>query len=298
MRLRLHARFEAAERPWFLDQEAKTKLVEKVSENEEAEVVLTNTFENANRIYKQSLQKVICNLGLSLPMRTPDMLLTSAPDLGIEPDVFDALKKWTTNMTSSFLWIEGPADIEIPSLNTMTSVSLVGVAQRSSASYLAWFGQSSRARNHTDRAKRCAEGLVSIVYTLISQLTNQLPEVFKCDVDLSNVRFTCLNGTEDSIPPATLLLEDLLNIFPNPLLCVIDGLQYLTYGAKKDTIACICNLVEVLCTQNNFQIGARKVCFTTDGYIEALSNATNTVNLSRVTYETESMDDDRDIQDL
>lgn len=280
-----------------VNSEARTKPAGML-EIEEIEYDSTSSSQSVNQMYaRQCLQHAIGNLGLSLSRTSPAMPLISAADLSISPDVFDALRKWTISAASSFLWIEGPADVETPSQNTVTSVSLVGVAQRSNASYLAYFGQPPEARNVTGRAKRCSEDLVEMIYTLISQLVNQLPEEFESDADLSDVRFTCLNGTENSITPATLLLQDLLNALPSPLLCIIDGLQYLTYG-KKDTIASIRNLVEVLCAPNHFQDRARKVCFTTDGYLGVLGDATKKVMLSRVTYESEWVDEDRRLQDL
>jgi len=134
------------------------------------------------------LKYIIGALGLSLSTTKPLMPMVSARDLNIQPDIFDALRKWTAIKTSRFLWIEGPADIDRPSQNTMTSASLVGVAQRSNASYVAYFGQPIRAKDTDDRDKGSADGLTSIIHTLISQLVNQLPRNI-------SIRYQTMPGT-------------------------------------------------------------------------------------------------------
>lgn len=242
---------------------------------------------------RQHLQHAIAGARLLLPSTRPPMPVISATDLSIHPSVFQALQEWNSSKKSAYMWIEGPADVDMPSKNTMTSVSMVGIAQRSNTPYLAYFGQPCRVTGPKERAKRGNEMLIALIHTLISQLVNHFPESFEWDGDLSTTRFECLTGTEESTTPAILLLQDLLQAFPGPLLCLVDGLQY--FPREEKMTARFQKLVEIICDAGQSSNQVRKVCFTTDGYVPALAGYKK---LSRVTYECESEDEDRTMKEL
>jgi hypothetical protein len=235
------------------------------------------------------LQDYTRHLGLQTSQPAPEMPMISAAQLNIHENVFNALKKWSTSSTSQYLWIEGPPDVETPSQNTLTSMSLVGIAQKSKTAYVAYFAQQSSARIAADRPQYCSQALISLVYTLVSQLVDQLPAEFESEADLSEVRFTCLDATEERLSSAMQLLQDILEVTTGPLLCMIDGLQYLTYGASRETVASLRRLLELLCVRDNPRYPVMRVCLTTDGYVENLATGLMKRLLERV-----SCDDDDD----
>ncbi|KPI39828.1 uncharacterized protein AB675_3562 [Cyphellophora attinorum] len=182
---------------------------------------------------------------------------------------------------SSFVWIEGPADVEEPSVNTLTSVSLVGIAQKSAIPYVAYFAEPVKAPDEVERAKRASKTVAALVTTLIWQIVNALPEDIEVGGNFSQKRFACLAGHNNVA--AVKLLGELLQVFPLPLICVLDGLQHLDRG--KEATRALRKLVEVLCTARSADGVVRRVCCTTNGFSSVLGRQERPLN--RVTYDVE-----------
>ncbi|KAI9712427.1 MAG: hypothetical protein M1820_001640 [Bogoriella megaspora] len=234
------------------------------------------------------------------------MPMYSVNDLHLERDVVEALKKWVLSSTSSFLWIEGPSDAEAPSKNSLTAASLIAGAQESNTPWVGYFIQPMIKGSGSKRRVLGTEVLVSLVYTLISQLLPQLPPQVPSSsfgsADVWKAEFYALDGAEASLPSAIAMIRKILDLFSGPVLCIIDGLEYLDYGSTKvANRSLLSSFIRSL--SPGFGKGGSelwlKTCFTSDGYAELLAKICNKEGFPRVTYEKDEGDSsDEDISGI
>jgi hypothetical protein len=68
-----------------------------------------------------------------------------------------------------------------------------------------------------DLAGHCSNGLISGIYTLISQLVDHLPGELESSKDFADSRFECLEGSMDSLPAAIHFLDDIRDNSHEPI---------------------------------------------------------------------------------
>ncbi|MCJ1308966.1 hypothetical protein MMC25_002621 [Agyrium rufum] len=69
-------------------------------------------------------------------------------------------------------------------------------------------------------------GLISLLYSLISQLVFHLKSALESSIDLSDERFSRLDGTMTTWSVALCLFEDLVSLSLPYVICVIDGIEW------------------------------------------------------------------------
>lgn len=69
------------------------------------------------------------------------------------------------------------------------------------------------------------EALISMVYSIVIQLTELVPQKFSTGIDLSPDRFKSLDRSPGTLADALVLMEELLTLAPRRLIVILDGLQ-------------------------------------------------------------------------
>ena len=176
------------------------------------------------------------------------------PTMHIE--VFDRIKRWNEAAASQTLWISGAFQVSRPSQYTRLSAHVISTAQRAAVPAVYYFCDTTTRD-------------IDLMYCLIGQLVELLPDEFESTADFGSSRFILLNGTDSSCDHAKMLLEELLMVGPPLLFVVIDGIQWMAGDAAR-------NLIEALryARPNEGLPGARRIktFYTTDGHAPALSS--------------------------
>lgn len=149
--------------------------------------------------------------------------------------------------------------------------------------------------------------VIDLVYTLIEQVTKQVPQCFDSDLDFSVARFeSVLTGKDDSLSRATQLLQDLISIANTRLLLiVIDGVRMLDRSAEpraraqlKEVLAALTASMNAFATRGGAALGgegatqALKILFTTDGLTDALVELKGDERLNHMDFAAEDDEDD------
>lgn len=177
----------------------------------------------------------------------------------IPEKVYDLLQGWLLERDSRTLWICGPAYTTTPSDLSSAAAYVVDMIPRSGQSLIAHRCQTSGS---------AAEALVSMVYSVIAQLIQRVPERFSTHKDLSQNRFDLLDRSIGSLALALGLMEDLLTLIPEPLNVVLDGLQLCEWGWRDKRYNKKCKkylgiFIRILNDAKKSRV--LKVLFTTDG---------------------------------
>lgn len=125
--------------------------------------------------------------------------------------------------------------------------------------------------------------------SFIAQLVTLLPESICTDADLSPVRFTSCLGESVTIAELLSLFQDLRGLGPSHLFCVVDGLQQLEERSDRAHTADLHKVVRSLCDKSTEE-RTFKLCFTTDGYVDALALAVSDDLLDEISFEHEADD--------
>ncbi|KAK2776167.1 phytanoyl- dioxygenase family protein [Colletotrichum kahawae] len=149
----------------------------------------------------------------------------------VPPESFREIGDWARASAPNLLWLEGPPvdgdDFENPV--TMMAATVIALAEKTKLPVISYFCELRRGeklRNGNDSME--AQAMLSLVYALIRQLIELLPPFLDTGVDLSEGRFKALDGSLGTWSQATSILTDLGELMPGPVLCIIDGLHWLT----------------------------------------------------------------------
>lgn len=163
-------------------------------------------------------------------------------------EILQRLADWTANQrtTSAMLWLDGPPtdadDLENP-LSVIAS-HFIDLASRANLPLLSYFCELRRGeRLRAGNSSAEKQSLLALVYSLIRQSIENLLPVFNTDLDLSQRRFTMIDGTTSSWNEALSVFRDLLSLMPDQVFCVIDGLHWVD---QRDTTVLIHDLMGVL----------------------------------------------------
>ena len=193
--------------------------------------------------------------------------------LNINLDIFSRIQAWNAASTSQTLWIQGPFQVPQPSKYTQLSAHVVMTAQEAHIPVLYYICDSMT-------------GAIDLLYSLIAQLVQCIPDGLQSQVDFGPTRFEALDETDRSIKSAITLFKDLLTVGPYVLFIVIDGLQVLE--ASSSDLAPIQDLVDVLRFAgedvSSEQSRITKTLFTTDGFTEGLIHLGGAERLSSVDF--------------
>lgn len=180
------------------------------------------------------------------------------------------LKEWTTSTDSHFISVAGrqPKGLEPPPMSVLASMC-IEFATSANLPVISYFISLPLREDLREGNSREVQALVSLTYALIRQLIEQLPPQFSSLSDLSSEQLELLDGTRNSLPGAIKLLQDLTQVVPKPLFCIVDGFQVLD---DWTTEALLEDLVKVLNggVENSGGGKTLKVLITTTGRSRAL----------------------------
>lgn len=184
--------------------------------------------------------------------------VAQSQELSVHIEIFMRIQQWNAAKEPQILWIQGPFQAPTPSRYTNLSMYVLATAQRASIPAISYFCDTD-----TD--------MVKMVYSLILQLIELIPDDFHSDLDFTSARFDILDGTNESIFEAINLLEDLFSVGPYLVFVIVDGLQRLDTATNAESMD---KLVKALSSagRDTGQGSSRmaKILLTTDGMVEAL----------------------------
>ncbi|KAI1413998.1 hypothetical protein F5Y13DRAFT_188520 [Hypoxylon sp. FL1857] len=233
---------------------------------------------------------IICRYAQHLE-RFAEYMPVQVPDLGGVPvmetlseHVGNTIIRWLETPNARFLWVDGllsdPQDGVLPRL----SMQICHSASAAGLPVVLFFRR--RFYSFQTEGLLTAEdaGLIALLYSLILQFVNLLPNNFPARSNLSQEMFRRLDGSLESAEPALQILEALLDHAPQALVCAIDGLERLETPATKGALT---RLVEILRSPS---AGRRfKILFTTtktSGVLPEMLNVREQVLIRRPTRST------------
>ncbi|RMZ01524.1 hypothetical protein D0864_03433, partial [Hortaea werneckii] len=225
---------------------------------------------------------------LSLPLNDAKTHSHRATHLETDSQVVLKLHNWLDGAVGPNLWIQGPAHVPSPSQNTLTAIALMVALQDGGCPVLSFFCDSIRTAQLSPR-----QILSELVRCFIAQLVPHLPSVIRSDRDLSPSRFSAACGEDCLIEDVLALLMDIVNSPESPAFFLIDGMQALEQRADTEHTQDLSCMIEYLCgtdTEHGVMSPANKVCFTSDGFVDALALQAQRGQLEMVTFELESDD--------
>ncbi|RMY51206.1 hypothetical protein D0865_06483 [Hortaea werneckii] len=242
------------------------------------------------RVDKQDLIRQIPDFGnlLNLPVNDAKNHSHRATHLETERQVVLKLHDWLDGAAGSNLWIQGPAHVPLPSQNTLTAMALMVALHSGRCPVLSFFCNSIRTMQLSPR-----QILSELVHCFIAQLVPHLPGVIRSDQDLSPPRFFSACRQDCPVEDTLALLMDIVNSVESPVYFLIDGMQALEHYADAEHTQSLSRLVECLCgtdVEGQQKSSANKVCFTSDGFVDALALQAQRGQLEKVSFELESDD--------
>jgi hypothetical protein len=224
-----------------------------------------------------------------------------APILQVDREVHNRLVTWLRAPSCINFWIQGPHDVSQLSQNSMTAVSLAALARKNNIPCIIYF--CSFAERHEPRISKASD-LGSLLASIITQLVHLIPDNGYTEASLAPSRFSALAQGTLSVPEALQLILDIRSLGPRVVYGFIDNIQVLEdpsdQGYTKDflrTIATLCRLGRGAprpdCTlvgeDEGVALGTR-ICFTTDGYVDGLAQASELQLLDKVEFDLDTND--------
>lgn len=242
-------------------------------------------------------------------------ITSSALHVSIDDQVKRRIDTWITNPCCEALWILGPHDVSHPSQNTLTAVCLIALSSRHDVPSLSYFC-SLRTLSSLGSRLTHKEILLDMIKSFIVQLLLRCPEHIATELDLSSSRFSMLMEPDVDIGMALELFFDVRTLAPRYMHCVIEAVQELEdRGDAQHTRQLQRALREIVkppalwSSRNSGDPGREvkemdapepqrtreselervmKVCFTSDGYVDALAELASRDKVEKVEYAEEA----------
>ena len=175
--------------------------------------------------------------------------------------MFDRLQRLILSPNSASLWLVGPDDTQYPSTMSNAAACIISVLSQAEPQLIFHFC-TIPALQKAGMSKE-ESGLISLLYSLITQLVFSLKPHFESAIELQHDRFASLDGTMTTWPLALKLFKDLVSLSTPYIICVIDGMEWIDYG--DGTARCVelwNSLCELMTGRDNRVF---KLLFTTTG---------------------------------
>lgn len=242
-------------------------------------------------------------------------ITSSALHVSIDDQVKRRIDTWITNPGCEAVWILGPHDVSHPSQNTLTAVCLIALSSRHDVPSLSYFC-SLRTLSSLGSRLTHKEILLDMIKSFIVQLLLRCPENIATELDLSSSRFSMLMEPDVDIGMALELFFDVRTLAPRYMHCVIEAVQELEDGGDAQhtrqlqrALREIVKPPALWSSRNSGDPGREvkemdapepqrtrgselervmKVCFTSDGYVDALAELASRDEVEKVEYAEEA----------
>lgn len=234
-------------------------------------------------------------------------ITSRASQVMVHTEIKSHITAWIRSATHRRLWIQGPHDVSSPSQNTLTAVCLVALSSQKDIPCISYFCDMRLGESPENAIFYRRQELIDMLRSLIVQMVLIMPEVVDTLLDFSPARFETLEQEAFSIDDVIQLLYDLRSVGPPYLHCIISGIEVLE---DRDDIQHTQDLLRVLDAFTTIheektaiapdevsEIGAdkprenlsqtTKLCFTTDGYMDALARLAGDDRVDKVEYSSE-----------
>lgn len=299
-------------------QDPRLELLVEPTDSEPSLTVMQKSQQNPEGNYDRQL---ILNLLEPVVKRFRDdtqavvNITSSALHVSIDDQVKRRIDTWITNTCCEALWILGPHDVSHPSQNTLTAVCLIALSSRHDVPSLSYFC-SLRTLSSLGSRLTHKEILLDMIKSFIVQLLLRCPEHIATELDLSSSRFSMLMEPDVDIGMALELFFDVRTLAPRYMHCVIEAVQELEdRGDAQHTRQLQRALREIVkppalwSSRNSGGLGneatemgtpesqrtreselerVMKVCFTSDGYVDALAELASRDEVEKVEYAEEA----------
>jgi len=156
------------------------------------------------------------------------MMLYSALDVVMEPEVKHRLREWRISYKAELLSVRMARDLlSSPSPICPFAENNIMVTLKLGLPVVSHSCRRMNAGELRNGDTREEHALLDLTYSLIHQVTKYVPVEFETDLDFSTERFGSPDKTWKTWNEALLLLSDLLLILSSIVLCVVDNFHYL-----------------------------------------------------------------------
>ncbi|KAI0901657.1 purine and uridine phosphorylase [Annulohypoxylon nitens] len=193
------------------------------------------------RYYAAELQSLISKINTTPSSSQPALYSnTHLTDIFMSSQVLTRLRKWWSDPSSELLWIQEQVGLDVES---STSKGILALAQKANIPVAAWqYIHKSSSKEDIDSCT----SLNKMLFSLIEQISRNLPSEFQSFTDFSTERFRKLDGSQESIQGGVKLIQDLLQSMDRPLIVVIEGLQMIDREKDHHVQNGLRTLLEVL----------------------------------------------------
>lgn len=167
--------------------------------------------------------------------------LPDAESLRASPLIFQRLHDWMTVDGSQWLWLRGPAMHDQLSEVSVAAFYIFMVSERLKLPLLAYrfqadeLGLSDSSESAGFESRSLAmDRFTLMVYSVIRQLVCLLPKEIHTDAQFTLERFCGLDASTSSLLDAFNIIEELLSLVPELLICIFDGFQFVDNDMEVD----------------------------------------------------------------
>lgn len=187
----------------------------------------------------------------------------------IPREVIDDIQRWIESPESRLLWVEGPAFVEFEDVLSGIGLRICAAAEDVGIPFVSFFAKMKYTFRPQNMPMHEA-GLISMLYSLISQLVGVIPPSFSPTKPLTENEFRKLDGTTNSIPIALGILKALVSVATPGLIFVLSRFNLVD---SRQNLGPLTDMIKILRDQ---PVGKTlKVLFVTQGNCRSLSETTS-----------------------
>lgn len=215
-------------------------------------------------------------------------LIHIGQDLFVDEGVMWELRDWMCQpeglKDSRVLWLSSPFDMEDLTSAKAAALGVVASAIGGEVPFISHFCERPQRASIPLTLSVERAGLIGMLYSLIRQLLQF--NIEDTDIDLSELRFSKLNGDEHSWPGALEVFADLLQRTPYLPYCIIHGLNDLEWASGEDWCH---KFLDVLFERQMKPAPEFNLLFTTSGQSMTLSKRVPWKNQHMTTSNTQEV---------
>ena len=257
--------------------------------------------------------------GFHKAVRSISDITSHALNLTVDNQVKRHIDDWIINPLGKAIWIQGPHDVSRGSQNTLTAACLIAVSGQNSVPCIFYFCSLKTPPYSEPSCLSCQEILLDMIKSFTIQLLLLAPENIITELDLSPSRLAKLLDPNLDIKATLQIFLDVRTFAPPYLHCIVEGVQELEdrtdTGHTRFLFRALHEIIDFPTSRTPWEAGSirrsdpgdeklrlsraaeteqsqltkvTKVCFFTDGYMDALSALASQDRLDKVEYAEES----------